>query len=119
MKKAILINTVDKTVTPVEVEGLHDMYKAMGVSLIQVGTYLENGDVVFVDEEGLYGSNREWFAIRGAHQPFIGNGLVVGTNHETGESVDAKSTVEEIEAVMKFLDFENTMKVAYGGSIWD
>lgn len=103
MKKAILIDSMNRTIKQVEVGGLEDIYKVMGVELIQVATYMENGDVVYVDEEGLYNANRNWFTIQGGHQPFIGNALVIGTDNRTGDDADAKSTVEDIETVVRFV----------------
>ena len=101
--KAILIDAKNREIREVEVDGLKDIYRELGVQLIQVGTYLANEDVVYVDEEGLYGDTSAWFVIEGGHQPFVGNGLVIGTNPRTGEDVDAVATVEDIKSKVKFL----------------
>lgn len=101
--KAILIDATNQTVTEVEIEkGLRAIYGVMGVSMIEAATYLPNGDVIYVDEEGTFGMNSEsrFFDI-GAHSPFVGNGLVVGTGRD-GDSVSSKSTVEEIRNLVKF-----------------
>ena len=102
--KTILIDTRNKAVTEIEIDGgLKSIYDALDVRMIETATYLPNGDAVYVDEEGMMGLDKDsgFFDI-GAHQPFAGNGLVIGTNHTTGDSVGCKSTVEEIRKQVKF-----------------
>lgn len=49
----ILINAEARRVSAVEIDGsLDSIYQAMGVEMIEVATYLPNGDCIFVDEEG-------------------------------------------------------------------
>jgi hypothetical protein len=101
--KAILIDAEGRGVREVEIDGtLEDTYKVMGVQMIEVATYLPNGDCIYVDEEGLInGEVLGWFEVYGAHQPFAGNGLVVGTDHQ-GETVGCKSTLDEITKLVSF-----------------
>lgn len=102
--KAILINSTLQTVTEVTLnpkDTLGSMYKHLGVDMVEVATELPNQDVVFVDEEGLLKPVAYFFAFEGAHQPFAGNGIVVGGNDE-GETVAAKSTLEDIKSKVKF-----------------
>jgi hypothetical protein len=56
-----------------------------------------------VDEEGLFtmDESSKFFSVTGGHQPFIGNGLVVGVDRQ-GESVDPCITVEEVRSKVKF-----------------
>lgn len=115
--KAILINATAKTVTEVDIDkskyGQHSCqpyYDLIGeeCNMIQIATELPNGDTIFVDEESLLRDSmytRGWFDVD-AHQPFCGSGVVVGTDEETGETIDCKSTVEEIRAKVKFLTYE-------------
>lgn len=101
--KTILINTETREVREIEIEkGLKAIYEAMGVDMIEVATYLPNGDCIYVDEEGMFGLNAEsvFFDV-GAHQPFVGNGLVIGTGRN-GNSASCKSTLEEIRKLVKF-----------------
>jgi hypothetical protein len=102
--KAILIDVKNQEVREVEIEkGLRAIYDVMDVSIITTATYLPNGDCIYCDDEGLFKVNAEsMFFDVGAHQPFIGNGLVVGTNPKTGNTVNPKSTVEEIRNLVKF-----------------
>ncbi len=102
--KAILIDVKNKEVREVEIEkGLRAIYDVMDVQMIETATYLPNGDCIYCDEDGFatMGANSMFFDV-GAHQQFIGNGLVVGTNQNTGSTVSAKSTVEDIRKLVKF-----------------
>lgn len=99
--KAILIDVKERQVREVEIENdLDSIYQVMGVDMIEVATYLPNRDCVYVDEEGLIKGPVEGFFDIGAHQPFAGNGLVVGTRG--GSTVACKSTVDEILNLVSF-----------------
>jgi hypothetical protein len=100
--KVILIDAVERQVKAVEITGdLDSIYQAMGVEMIEVATRLPNGDTIFVDEEGMIkGEIKGWFDV-GAHQPFAGNGLVVGTSRE-GDTIACKSTVDDILNITSF-----------------
>ena len=105
--KAILINVHDETVQQVEVDDdnvLKSWYKLLICTMVQVAHYFNEKDSIMVDEEGLFTMNDEskFFTIEGGHQPFIGNGLVVGVNPEDGESVDPCITTEEVRSKVKF-----------------
>ena len=106
--KAILINVTDETVQQVEISDdnvLQDMYKHIGCSTVQVAMDIEdNSDSVYVDEEGLFvmDNDSKFFTIKGGHQPFIGNGLVVGLDYTDGVSVDCHTPVEELRSMVKF-----------------
>lgn len=102
--KGILIDSKNREVREVELgKELKDIYEVMDVQMIEVATYLPNGDCIYCDEEGLFGMDADsvFFDVN-AHQPFIGNGLVVGTNRNTGATVSAKSTADEIRDLVKF-----------------
>lgn len=95
-KRVLFIDAVNRTITESKIRGLDDMQKLVGGS-IECATQFENGDEVFVNEEGLFGEPQHFFDV-GAHQPFAGNGFVIGECGRDGYSKDAKSTVEEIAA---------------------
>lgn len=105
--KAILIDVINETVRMVEVDDkdvLHSWYKHLECQMVQVGHYFNDKDSIMCDEEGLFTMNdgSKFFSVEGGHQPFIGNGLVVGVNPENGESVDPCITEEEVRAKVKF-----------------
>jgi hypothetical protein len=57
---------------------------------------IDDGDVIYVDDEGLLKPLDWFFAIKGAHQPFAGCGLVLGSDDE-GETVSASITLQELK----------------------
>jgi len=105
--KAILIDVINETVRQVEVDDndvLRSWYKHMNCQMVQVGHYFNDKDSIMCDEEGLFtmDSDSKFFSVEGGHQPFIGNGLVVGVNPENGESVDPCISTEEVRSKVKF-----------------
>jgi hypothetical protein len=58
--------------------------------------HIDDGDVIYVDDEGLLKPLDWFFAIKGGHQPFAGCGLVLGSD-EDGESVSAKIALHELK----------------------
>jgi hypothetical protein len=57
--------------------------------------HTDDGDVIYVDDEGLLKPLDWFFAVKGGHQPFAGCGLVLGSNDE-GESVSAKIALHDL-----------------------
>ncbi len=105
MYKAIKIDVDNQTISQVEINGLEDLQKIVE-GRIEAVQYLENGDVCFWNEEGLFcfgDQPKGWFHIQGAYQPTKGNGVIVGTTEE-GESVEPKITVEEVKSITEFKD---------------
>lgn len=109
--KAILINVKNKTVTDVTYDSnnsLKEWYKLMDCGMVEVAMELENddktGNSIMVDEEGLLSinSNTKFFSFEKGHQPFAGNGLIVGINYETGETIDVSITADEVRNKVKF-----------------
>lgn len=103
--RAIFIDAAKKTVSEVELPGdsrgnLDKMYELIGCELITVAHEFENVDTLFVDDEGLLTLTPDtpFFFIGGAHQPFAGNGVILGGPDGEGDSTPARSTVEEIQA---------------------
>lgn len=103
--KAILIDAFNKTVTEVKLDGRKDMldqwYHVMKVDMVEVAHYINDHDSILVDEEGLLKPCDHFFLYEGAHQPFAGNGLVVGVDEE-GETVDCNISAEEVEQKIEF-----------------
>ena len=103
--KAVLINVKDRTVTDVEIKGkvLNQWYKLLNCHLVTIGTYLDDHDSIMVDDEGLFGLDSEsmFFTFKGAHQPFAGNGLIVGVDDE-GNSVSPNVTANDVRSKIKF-----------------
>lgn len=106
MKKAILIDVVAKTVTKTEIGEYTDIYTKIGngCNCFCCPVDFENGDSLYSDDEGLLHEE-----IHGAYifddwdYPLVGNAIILGTDEE-GESVDCKSTINEIRSRITFYD---------------
>ena len=61
-------------------------------TLVEIG----DGDVIYVDDEGLLKPLDWFFAVKGGHQPFAGCGLVLGSNDE-GETASARIALGELK----------------------
>lgn len=103
MKKAILINVEAQTITETTIGHYSDIYTAIGngCNTFECPVQLENGDTVYVDENGLYHDPKGCFIMTNWGYPVLGNAIILGSDDE-GESVDCKSTVEELKAKVKF-----------------
>lgn len=104
--KAILIDVTNENVRMVEVDNknvLREWYKHIGCQMVEVAHYFNDHDSIMVDEEGLFTMDKssKFFSVTDGHQPFIGNGLVVGVDRN-GNSVDPHISVEEVRSKVKF-----------------
>lgn len=101
--KAILIDPETQTITEVEYSGNYkDIYKLTGCDCFTV-VGIEDGNGIFVDDEGLFNDPRYFFLYNGYDQPLAGKGLILGTNEE-GDSVDCTLTVDYIREKVKFIE---------------
>lgn len=109
MKKGILIDVHNRTITEVEVtkdqEGsqLQSMYKHIKCGIVECVSFNEKNDV-WVDEEGLLTLTQfsMFFKIEGYPEFLCGNGLIMGFDDETGESVDTTLTIDEVKSMVEF-----------------
>ena len=100
--KAILIDSINKEVKEIEIgKGIDEMYKFLNCQCFTIASYLPKEDAIFVDDEGLLNGTDVFFTYEGAHQPFAGNGLIMGCDDE-GESVDCKIGLTEVKEKVKF-----------------
>lgn len=113
--KAIFINTNDGIVTEINIKGdLNSWYQVIGCDTVEVAIRMDNGDMILVDEEGLWKSPTQYFTYdlpEYANYPFAGNGLVIGSNGE--DAADAKSTLEEVRSKVKFQDKQSIIRRIY------
>jgi Domain of unknown function (DUF3846) len=113
--KAILIDSVNREVKEIEIgKGIDEMYKFLQCECFTVASYLDKEDAIFVDDEGLMNGTDNFFTFEGAHQPFAGNGLIMGCDDE-GESEDCKISFDEVKEKVKFYDrYELSLGIAMG-----
>jgi hypothetical protein len=108
--KAILIDALNKTITEIEIDGdLKSIYKAVGFDMIEIGFRFDDeghpNNVIYLDEEGGFRGHEHGFFFSGAHQPWLGNGIIMGGDDE-GESADTTVTIEEVRNRIRFLSPE-------------
>lgn len=60
-----------------------------------------DGDSIFIDDEGLYVEEQEFFWFDGYPQMLAGRGLVLGTDKE-GESVEPKCSIDWLRERIRF-----------------
>lgn len=106
MKKAIFIDAKKREIREVSLspdQTLHALQKAVGgfIELVRV----DDQNDLYVNEEGLINGTQEFFSFMGAHQPFAGNGVIIGVTVE-GESCDTTLTLDQIKGRVKFLTSE-------------
>lgn len=110
--KAILIDVFNKTVTEIKLDSKKDIldqyYHVIKTDVVEVAHYITDHDSILVDETGLLKPTNHFFFYEGAHQPFAGNGLIVGTDEE-GEAVDCNISVEEVEENVQFLNWKEVL----------
>lgn len=113
--KAILIDSKNREVKQIEIgKGIDEMYKVLECECFTIATYLPKEDAIFVDDEGLMNGTDMFFTYEGAHQPFAGNGLIMGCD-DMGESEDCKVDLTEVKNKVKFFDrYEIALAVKMG-----
>lgn len=91
--RAFLINVETKKVEEVTYDGtLEEIYKLLDCDFID-RFYLDNDACVYVDDEGFFTDKRTFQTNNGV---YVGNGLVVGTNFDTGETISIDCPIEDI-----------------------
>jgi hypothetical protein len=101
--KAYLIDPFAQTITEVEYSGDYkQIYSLIDADLFTACQINRFGDTVFVDDEGLFKQNREFFLINGYSQPLAGKGLVLGSNDD-GESIEPSITIDQCRAFVDWI----------------
>ena len=72
---------------------MSDIYDRLNCRTFAIGHYFDNGDVLFVDDEGLLAIDDDttFFQFKGS-QVFAGNGIIIGPETETE---DGKYTIHD------------------------
>lgn len=104
--KAIFIDSKNKSVSYIDIpkgkNHLAEMYEKIGCECFCVAGEFDNGDTVYVDDEGLINGTNDFFILRSLRtEPLAGNALIIGCDEE-GVSIDCKTDISQIGPV--FLD---------------
>lgn len=104
--RAIIIDAKKREVYEAEIDG--DLKSMQGIvdGYIERATSPDDNTDLWVNEEGLMNGLPDFFTFEGAHQPFAGNGLLLG-NAEHGEGVESAGlapawTVDRVKAMVAF-----------------
>jgi hypothetical protein len=101
--KAFFIDVIRKTVAEISIgKGIEEIYKVMECRTFEVPYYaeLKNFDSLYCDEEARLGEPSGAFTYKG--NLIFNHGLVMGFDPKTGESEDAKSSLEDIAKLVTF-----------------
>lgn len=84
MKRAVKINAEIQTIEEIHWETINDLKKHIGGNFEAIATPDLNGDIVLVDEEGLYKDVSYGFYLKGYSHVFVlaGNGIVIKMNEK-------------------------------------
>jgi hypothetical protein len=98
--RAIIIDPFKRSVMETDIDGsAGSICEALGCDVLEIAHQFETGDTLYVDESGLSraqdalnGSEdgeRAYAFDVGAHQPFLGKGVILGPEDQTGRHTDA------------------------------
>ena len=108
MNKGFLINSVNKTITEVQVGDYKDIQSKIGCRCFDVVSIDDDNDV-YVDDEGLLSidDNSKFFGFKGHDIRLCGNGVVLGINQKTGDSKDCTITKEWLNENIVFFELND------------
>ena len=99
--KALKINTETQTIEEIEINSWKDVAPAIGngCTTFSCPVELDNMDTLYTDDEGLFHDIKGGIMMKGWDYPIVGNIIVQGTDDE-GDSIDVKTTKEELEKLV-------------------
>jgi hypothetical protein len=109
----ILINPHQRYIE--SISGLFDEYHEYLRCLIggRIYTFVrlyENGDGVYIDDEGLYAPERHFWIHRNYPQPLVNIGVFVGVN-DMGETVPASTALHQLQKDLCWIGDDHDMTV--------
>ena len=112
--KAIKINVELRKVEEVTIENYRKIYAEIGQ---ECNTFccpisFSNYDTLYADDEALYHDIQGAFLLKYFNYPIVGNAIILGTDNENGESIDAKTTIQDIESQITWVDLESAKNYA-------
>jgi hypothetical protein len=83
---ALLLNVKENTITEVVIKDYSDISRLIGCNYFTTVQVNDQGDTLYVDDEGLINGTTTGFTYEGYDSPLMGNALLLGTNLRTGDS---------------------------------
>ena len=99
--KAILLDAKNNTVSFVSITNYKDISKFGRYDLFTTVQINDKGETLFVDDEGLLNGTDFGFEIEGYPEPIMGNAVILGTNFNTGDSVDTDLTLDDVAKMVR------------------
>ncbi len=104
--RAILINPMQESVRHISYDGdYRSIYRIIGCTTFEAVYPFDNGDTLWIDEEGLLKESNYAFNLKADNPKFnqtiMGSALILGTDAE-GESIECKSKVLDIAKRVNF-----------------
>ena len=104
--KAILINPQQESIRHISYDGDYkSIYRIIQCTTFEAVYPFDNGDTLWIDEEGLLRESNFAFNIKADNPKFnqtiMGSALILGTDAE-GESIECKSNLDDIKNRINF-----------------
>lgn len=102
-KRVLVIDPEARTVTEAEVTDLRSMQLIVR-GLIERALIFENGDELYVNEEGLFHTPNYFFEVKGFPVALCGRAYVIGSVTPSGNNrASTKFSVDELKKEIRFL----------------
>jgi len=107
--QAIKIDVASKSLSIITLNDWQEIAPAISenCSLFACPVTFENGDTIYVDEEGLYNDFEGGFTMDGWRYPLVGNALLIGSDEE-GESKNVETTMVELLKMITWVSKEDS-----------
>ena len=104
--RAILINPMQESIRYTSYDGdFRSIYKILQCTTYEAVYPFDNGDTLWIDEEGLLKESNFAFDILGSNElwnrTYLGSAMILGVDAE-GESIECKSKIDDIKSIIKF-----------------
>lgn len=109
--KAYKIDANNNRISEVEIEDYKDIQKHGGFEIFTTGAWLDDGDTIYVDDEGALKGDTRGFYFDG--QSMYGNGVVCGGDDNTGDSRAVRASIEDITKRVEFLPVGKVFRITF------
>jgi len=109
--KAYLIDPELHAITEFEYDGsMQGIYETIDATMFDVVRINDEGDVVYVDDEGLYNASFYW-AYEDYPHPLAGKGMVLGTDYQGESCAPTRVTLEQLEDSVRFISMATAIEM--------
>lgn len=105
--KAILIDSTNRKLTPIDLDEnkdslLEEYFELIGngCQCIDAPYQFNDNEMLLVDDEGVFSNAKSGFKFPDWHYPVVGNGIIVGVDNETGDSTSITSPIEAFNNII-------------------